>query len=148
MKTRAGVGTMGTKALAVVMVSAAATAAWCPPVHAGPLEDAVASAVEGLAASSDEAIQESVRKLAALDDPRGIPALDALCDDRLRVGADGHPYIWDSKTRDVRHPAGADPGARSRLPVTRSADDLPERAALSESGALQAFRIRWSRTAT
>jgi urea transport system permease protein len=97
--SRAGGGNMRTKTLAAVMVSAAA-ALWGSLAHAGPLEDAV----QGLAAASDDTIQESVRKLAALDDPRGIPALDALCDDRLRVGADGHPYIWDSKTRDVRHP--------------------------------------------
>ena len=71
-----------------------------PQAYAGPVEDAVA----GLAASSEEKIEESIRKLAALDDPRALPALDALCDDRLRVGADGHPYIWDSKTRDVRDP--------------------------------------------
>jgi urea transport system permease protein len=72
----------------------------CPRAHAGPVEDAV----EGLAASSEEKIEESIQKLAALDDPRAIPALDALCDDRLRVGADGHPYIWNSKTRDTLHP--------------------------------------------
>ena len=71
-----------------------------PRAYAGPVEDAVA----GLAASSEEKIEESIRQLAALDDPRALPALDALCDDRLRVGADGHPYIWDSKTRDVRDP--------------------------------------------
>jgi urea transport system permease protein len=68
--------------------------------HAGQLEDAI----EGLAAPSDERIEESIRRLAALGDPRAIPALDALCDDRLRVGSDKHPYIWDAKTRDVRHP--------------------------------------------
>jgi urea transport system permease protein len=90
---------------AVAMVSAAA-AIWCPPAHAGPLEDAV----DGLAASSADGderetrIEESIRRLAALGDPRAIPALDALCDDRLRVGSDNHAYIWDSKTRDVRHP--------------------------------------------
>src|SRR5580698_2405408 len=33
-----------------------------------------------------------------------IQALDALCDDRLRVGADGHAYVWDSKIRDIRDP--------------------------------------------
>ena len=71
-----------------------------PRAYAGPVEDAVA----GLAASSEDKIEESIRQLAALDDPRALPALDALCDDRLRVGADGHPYIWDSKTRDVRDP--------------------------------------------
>src|SRR4029453_15209917 len=43
-------------------------------------------------------------RLGALGDPRAIPALDALCDDRLRLGADKHVYIWDSKTRDVRDP--------------------------------------------
>ena len=87
-----------------VFVGMAATFA-CPPAHAGPVEDAaVANAIDGLAASSDEKIEESIRRLSALDDPRAIPALDALCDDRLRIGADGHPYIWDSKTRDVRHP--------------------------------------------
>ena len=58
-----------------------------PRAYAGPVEDAV----EGLAASSEEKIEESIRQLAALDDPRALPALDALCDDRLRIGADGHP---------------------------------------------------------
>ncbi|HVZ88432.1 MAG TPA: urea ABC transporter permease subunit UrtB [Polyangia bacterium] len=60
--------------------------------------------MEGLAGSSDDKITEAVSKLAVLDDPRAVPALDALCDDRLRLGADGHAYIWDSKTRDVRNP--------------------------------------------
>jgi urea transport system permease protein len=72
----------------------------CPRAHAGPVEDAV----EGLAAPSEDKIEESIRKLAELDDPRAIPALDALCDDRLRIGTDGHPYIWSSKTRDVLNP--------------------------------------------
>ncbi len=68
--------------------------------HAGPLEDAV----DGLAASSDDQIEAAVNKLAALDDPRAIGVLDALCDDRLRVGSDGHPYIWDAKVREARRP--------------------------------------------
>jgi urea transport system permease protein len=82
-----------------VLVLAAVLAAPAA-AHAGPLEDAV----EGLAGSSDEKIEEAVNKLAALDDPRAIGVLDALCDDRLRVGSDGHPYIWDSKIREVRRP--------------------------------------------
>ena len=45
-----------------------------PQAYAGPVEDAVA----GLAASSEEKIEESIRQLAALDDPRALPALDAL----------------------------------------------------------------------
>jgi urea transport system permease protein len=69
-------------------------------VHAGPLEDAV----DGLAASSDDKIEDAVNKLAATGDPRAISTLDALCDDRLRIGADGHLYIWDSKLHEVRRP--------------------------------------------
>ena len=68
--------------------------------RAGTVEDAV----EGLAAPSDDQIVEAVNKLAALDDPRAIGVLDALCDDRLRVGSDGHPYIWDAKLREARWP--------------------------------------------
>ena len=81
---------------------------WVPPpsssaprAHAGPLEDAVA----GLAApSEDDKIEASIRSWPRWTIRARSPALDALCDDRLRVGADGQPYIWDSKTRDVRHP--------------------------------------------
>jgi urea transport system permease protein len=68
--------------------------------HAGPLEDAIG----GLASPSEDAIEDSIRKLGALDDPRAWPALDALGDDRLRVGADGKPYIWDGKTHDTMDP--------------------------------------------
>jgi urea transport system permease protein len=82
--------------LAALAVALAAPAA----ARAGALEDAG----EGLAASSDDKIVDAVNKLAALDDPRAISALDALCDDRLRVGPDGHPYIWDAKLREARRP--------------------------------------------
>ena len=72
----------------------------CSAAHAGPLDDAV----DRLAAPSEEAIIAGIQKLSAMDDPRAILALAALCDDRLRAGSDGHAYVWDSKTRDVRHP--------------------------------------------
>jgi urea transport system permease protein len=65
---------------------------------AGELEDAL----RGLGSTSDDGIVESVHKLAALDDPRAIPALDALTDDRLRAGPDGQVYVWNSKTRDLQ----------------------------------------------
>src|SRR5262249_52745053 len=70
------------------------------PAHAGQLEDGVAK----LASQSEDDIQEGLRRLAALDDPRAIPALAALCDDRLRAGPDGRAYVWDSQTRDLRDP--------------------------------------------
>jgi urea transport system permease protein len=67
---------------------------------AGPLEDGISK----LASASEDDIQDGLRRLAALDDPRAIPALEALCDDRLRAGPDGRAYFWDSKTRDLRDP--------------------------------------------
>jgi urea transport system permease protein len=71
-----------------------------PTAHAGALEDAV----QGLVASSEDRVEDSIKKLGELDDARAWPALDALCDDRLRVGADGKAYVWDSKTHDARDP--------------------------------------------
>jgi urea transport system permease protein len=68
--------------------------------HAGPLEESI----EGLASDSEERVEEAIRRLGALDDARAWPALDALCDDRLRVGADGKAYIWDGRTHDARDP--------------------------------------------
>ncbi|HTA18622.1 MAG TPA: urea ABC transporter permease subunit UrtB [Polyangia bacterium] len=71
-----------------------------PIAHAGALEDAV----QGLAAPAEDKVEESITKLGQLDDARAWPAIDALCDDRLRVGADGKAYVWDSKTHDARDP--------------------------------------------
>jgi urea transport system permease protein len=68
--------------------------------RAGALEDAV----QGLATNEEEKLVASLHALASLDDARAWPALDALCDDRLRIGADGKVYVWDGKTRDVRDP--------------------------------------------
>ena len=66
-----------------------------PPVAGGHGDPPRVSAlIDGLAGSSDDKINESVNKLGALGDPQAIPALDALCDDRLRVGPDGHtPHV-------------------------------------------------------
>ena len=83
---------------AVLLVALASSRA-----HAGPLEDAV----QGLAASGDDRddkVNESIRKLEALQDARAWPALDALCDDRLLVAGDGKPYIWDPKAHLAHEP--------------------------------------------
>jgi urea transport system permease protein len=57
-----------------------------------------------LASTSDEQIIAAVRRLAALDDPRAIGALEALGDDRLRAGADGRAWVWNQKTRELVDP--------------------------------------------
>jgi urea transport system permease protein len=81
----------------------AVVAAAAPRAGAATLEEAV----RGLAGTGNDAVDSilaRVDELAALDDARAIPALEALCDDRLRAGPDGAAYIWDSKTRELRDP--------------------------------------------
>src|SRR5216684_2559503 len=76
------------------------TVVLCPPARAGALEDAV----QGLAAASEDEIIKSVTQLAALDDPRAVPALEALTDDRLRTGPGGRALIWNSRRRELTDP--------------------------------------------
>lgn len=88
-----------------------AVASGSAPARAATLAEAIA----GLSASSDEKVIESVKQLGTLEDPRAIPALEALCDDRLRAGADQRTWIWSNKTRSLTDPltgAEAGPGAR------------------------------------
>jgi urea transport system permease protein len=83
---------------ALLVVIAAA-----PRAQAGALEDSV-QALGAQGDDRDDKIVEAVRKIAALDDAKALPALDALCEDRLKLGSDGKVYIYDSKSRDVRDP--------------------------------------------
>ena len=68
---KTGVGDMRKTIGLAVTVGAAACLFVCPQAHAGAIEDAI----EGLASPSEEKLEDSVRQLAALDDPRAIPAL-------------------------------------------------------------------------
>src|SRR5581483_10592273 len=70
------------------------------PAAAVTLEDAL----RGLGGSAEDALGEAVRRIGALDDPRALPALEALIDDRLRVAADGRVFIWDSRRHDALAP--------------------------------------------
>jgi urea transport system permease protein len=89
-------------------------AAFAPPFSPAHAETAVAAAapapnleeaVRGLAAAAssddEDAAVARVDQLAALDDARAIPALQALCDGDLRAGADGRAYVWNGKTHDL-----------------------------------------------
>jgi urea transport system permease protein len=83
---------------ALVLVSLSASRA-----HAGALEDAV-QALGAQGDDRDDKVVVAVQKLAALDDARALPALDALCEDNLRVGADGKLYIWNSRKHETYDP--------------------------------------------
>jgi len=95
----------------VAMWVIAAASGIAPAQAATTLEEAIA----GLSAGSDEKVMESVKQLGVLEDPRAIPVLEALCDDRVRAGADHRTWIWNTKTRELIDPltaAVAGPGAR------------------------------------
>ncbi len=81
------------------------------------LADPLEEAVKGLASDSGERISASVKQLATLADPRGIPALEALCDDRLRAGPDGRAWIFNSKTHDLVDPITGAPAPASARPA-------------------------------
>jgi len=114
------------------------------PAFADTLDDAI----NGLASSSGEKISASVKQLATLDDPRAIPALDALCDDRLRAGADGRAWIFDSHTHDLKDPltgapapAGARPAKEVELDNDIRRDAQPVLAQLQLASPDKAVRL-------
>lgn len=109
LSVRPSVVGMMLAALLALLGGGAASRAWA----ASPLEDAI----KGLGAGGEESIAESVKQIATLNDPRAILALDALCDDRLRVGADGRVWVFDSKTRDLVDPLTGAPAPSTAQPA-------------------------------
>src|SRR4051812_47215360 len=83
---------------ATVLAAAFSSSVLVRPARADQLEEWVRK----LASEKEDDVQEALRRLAALDDPRAIPALEAMTDDRLRAGPDGRAYVWNSKARDLR----------------------------------------------
>ncbi|HKQ71331.1 MAG TPA: urea ABC transporter permease subunit UrtB [Polyangiaceae bacterium] len=75
-------------------------AAWVAPARAADTEG-LEQALRGLVTDDPDKAVESAAKIGALADPRAIPALDALCDDRLKKSGDGKLYIDDSKEKRV-----------------------------------------------
>jgi urea transport system permease protein len=60
--------------------------------------------LRGLASPDSDVVERSLKALAEAGDAAVIPALEALCDDRLRVAADGAVYFTAPKERTLRHP--------------------------------------------
>jgi len=79
--------------------------------------DTLDEAINGLASTSGEKISASVKQLATLGDPRAIPALEALVDDRLRAGPDGHAWVFDSHTHDLTDPVTGAPAPAAARPA-------------------------------
>ena len=87
--------TAATLLVAATFAPAAAAAASSPEVE---------NALRGLGSADGETVKRALNTLAEKGDAAALPALDAFYDDRLRVGPDGAVYVYDSKTRTLRHP--------------------------------------------
>jgi urea transport system permease protein len=78
---------------------------WRGLALAGSLEESL----RGLATSDVDAMERALNALAARGDPAVIPAIEALCDDRLRVGPDGAVYMRAPRDRTLRDPLSGTP---------------------------------------
>ena len=67
---------------------------------AGSLEEVL----RGLAAPDADEVTRTLERLAIRGDAAAVPAIEALCDDRLMVGADGAIFLHASRERQLRNP--------------------------------------------
>jgi len=70
----------------------------------GRAVDSRAEALRGLASEDSEVVQRTLAQLASQGDTAVVPAVEALCDDRLQVGADGAIYVKAPRERSLRDP--------------------------------------------
>jgi urea transport system permease protein len=82
---------------------AAGSTAVAATAVSAPIAPEVEAAIRGLGATEMEKVQDSATKLGTMGDPRAIPALEALADDRLRVGANGDVYYKAATGRVLHH---------------------------------------------
>jgi urea transport system permease protein len=94
-------------------------------VLAAPLRaegDALREALAGLGAGGRSGILASLEQLAALNDPRSLPAVEALVDRRLRTDGAGGLFVVESGTDALRdavtgEPAAVDPASLSTVSI-------------------------------
>jgi len=66
--------------------------------------DALEETLRGLASPDGEVVERTLKTLAEQGDVSVVPSLEALCDDRLRVGSDGAVYFTAAHERILRNP--------------------------------------------
>ena len=60
--------------------------------------------LRGLASEDSDVVERTLTQLASQGDAAVVPAIEALCDDRLQVGADGAIYLKAPRERVLRDP--------------------------------------------
>jgi urea transport system permease protein len=70
----------------------------------GRAADSRGDALRGLASEDSEVVERTLAQLAGQGDAAVVPAIEALCDDRLQVGTDGTIYLKRPRERSLRDP--------------------------------------------
>ncbi len=97
---RPGVGGRGCRQLWQFLTAAVAFALAAEASAA----ESLAEALRGLASEDVDMVQRTLDHLASRGDAAVVPAIEALCDDRLQVGADGTIYLKAPKEDLLRDP--------------------------------------------
>jgi urea transport system permease protein len=79
----------------------------------------LATLVRGLGDADPEKVAQAIAALGQRGDAAALPALEALYDDRLRVGSDGAVYILHQKTRTLVRPLDGRPVSGDPRPLRR-----------------------------
>jgi urea transport system permease protein len=66
--------------------------------------DSIGEMLRGLASEDSDVVEHTLAKLASQGDAAVVPAVEALCDGRLLVGADGAIYLKAARERSLREP--------------------------------------------
>lgn len=78
-------------------------AAWAGSARSAEASPA-AERLRDLASADSDTVVRALEQLAAQGDASVIPAIEALCDDRLRVAPDGSVYLQRPRDRQLRDP--------------------------------------------
>ncbi|HEX7505282.1 MAG TPA: urea ABC transporter permease subunit UrtB [Polyangia bacterium] len=70
----------------------------------GRAADSRREMLRGLASEDSDVVERTLAQLASQADAAVVPAIEALCDDRLQVGADGAIYFKAPRERSLRDP--------------------------------------------
>jgi len=81
---------------------------WGIPARQGHAEGSLEAALRGLGSVQDDAVERTLTELGGRGDAAAIPAIEALCDDRLMVAVDGAVYVRAPRERSLLDPVSGE----------------------------------------
>jgi urea transport system permease protein len=88
-----------------------------PAARAQPAPADLGTLVRALGDGDPEKVAQAISALGQRGDAAALPALEALYDDRLRVGPDGAVYVMQEKTRALLRPLDGAPVSPAPTPL-------------------------------